>query len=347
MHKKPFKNLIVVGFWGHPDMRRIKPAEDLLYERHYIQLLLDVDTKQTIPIQEYANNNTGYYRYWHIDPVSANLSGVFSGCGISPDSTAVYISTPEHYQGYCVRQALAIGCGVVACEKPRATNPGDAAILFGGANHNLYAVDQYLFKKQMQAALVSVTEKELRDAQGFEFVFFEKGTVSDHDIDSVIVELGWHGFSCISALFRSVGFVEEFCITDVTTATYCDIGGAAESQKPTAAKIDGYIAFNGYVIPFVIRVGKGLRRASRLLVIWRDWHNPQRVIRFNEGAWKAHYRMLKKLIVSESPDMGLDLNATENIFRACCESQQKAHHEGNYRIRTMPVFLEGGFLTNL
>src|SRR5216683_5743506 len=114
--------------------------------------------------------------------------------------------------------------------------------------------------------------------------------VGERDFDDAVWDLAWHAFACILLVrLRGADSVGTLTISAVRVGTYEPVPGGRRPLLCTAARIEGFVRFGHYVVPFIIRVGKGLAEDMKQLVLW---HGPERcIVSLQETGALAHYRL--------------------------------------------------------
>jgi len=322
---------------------RLKPAQRELVSEGLLVKAVDVDIKLGIrSILPPQVSFPGAIRYICIDPNDPQTLDILVKLGLTGEDALIYIATPTPFHVPYARWALRTGSWV-AVEKPLTTDPSHAACFLREGNVNLSLVDHQLFKKGMLRAIAQVTGEEMLAAESFEFQLLETGSVGIREIENAIHDTGYHGFACILALLESsmciTGDVVEINIRDVYTATYDRDPIGLRPKEFTAARIEGFISFAGITVPFLIRVAKGVGHGSKKLVIRGKSNRIQRIVTLDESGWHAHCRLLRRLIMDDSPDLGIDEAGVLRTIEACRDASDRARYKGYYEFGSIPSFL--------
>jgi len=337
--------MIIFGARGDLSVKRLKPAQRELFSNGLLLQAVDVDIKRDVrSILPPQVSFPGANRYICIDPNYSRDLDILIKLGFTGKGTLIYIATPTQFHVPYAQWALRTGSWV-AVEKPLTTNPNQAACLLQEGNIRLSLVDHQLFKEAMLQAIAQVTGEEILAAESLEFELLETGNVGIREIENAIFDTGYHGFGCILALVESsmclTGDQVEINVGEVHTATYDRDSIGMRPKKFTAARIEGFISFAGISVPFLISVAKGVSCGSKKLVIRGKRNRTQRIIPLDESGWCAHYRLLKRLITDDSPDLRIDEAGVLRTIEACRDASDQARDQGYYEFGSIPSFLKG------
>lgn len=337
-----FDTAVIIGALGHLGTWRLTPALTRLVSEGKVRRIIEVDIKPESYASLHSKAFTGAsYTYYQVAEGCVLENGPITALTAIGNKTVAYVACPSEYHVLYADMLRKTGCRI-AVEKPLARDQLAAETMTDWDYSCLYAVGHQLFKKEMVKALREIDSVGPQKAEGFEFNLLETSGIGERAIDNAIWDTGWHGFEVFLAMFRAAGLSAKFLISEVQTAIYEAGNGEPCPTKHTAARIDGYLIFKEYTIPFTIRVGKGLSFELKELVIWERHNSVRRVIPLSESGWEAHYRILNELICAEMPDMKLSLNDVVTIVQACSEADKRAVDQGTYAFGQTPDFLLGG-----
>jgi len=338
--RHPIQDIVAIGCLGDL-FQKLGPALRQLFSEGLLTSIIHLDIK--LQKHTYQEN---YCQCGQSGGCQTIPLDTLSELGLTNRRLLIYIAAPSRFHVPYIEQALLLpGNNIIVVEKPFALDFEKAKRIIDRKPANLVQMDHLFGKKEVQTAMNDLGSKELERSLGFEFNFIETSDVKNRDIDNVIYDLAWHGFSLIIALFRRCGYTAKLGVISVDTSTY---SRGPLNQRPknfTAAKIEGEITFAGRSVPFVIRVGKGMSRQLKQLLIWgRTGH--VRTISLEESGFRPHYNMVRELITQEYPDMGIDIDDVPTVVKACSDACSMMNDHGNYSFNSIPDFLKGGSISN-
>jgi hypothetical protein len=276
--------------------------------------------------------------YFRVRPGSRlPLADLEAGRWLGPYVLA-YVATPTVFHMPYVRQLLGTACRI-AVEKPLTDHPAEAEDLLNFPTGTVFPVGHQLFKRAMLDFLETYRPGDVLGASAIEFDLMETKGIGNREIDDAVWDLGWHGFEVMRAAYRAAGAEVRMCPTDVRIATYKSPVGGPAPGRFTAARIEGFLEAMGRVVPFVIRVGKGLGQTSKRLMFLDARGRTRQEVPMGESGWEAHYRLLLELMTAPQPDLRLGLAETLDLARACQAAAALATDEGSYAFGTTPAFL--------
>jgi hypothetical protein len=328
-----FMNAIVVGT-GDATRSRLRPALHYLRREVGLQRLLYLDLHDRPPFDlapdEHYRAVVGDSRV----PVAELNRLEFTG----PDTLAV-VAVPTGWHLPYARQ-LARLVGRVAVEKPLTRDLADAERLAGDTVRPL-PMSHFLFKEPMRRWLDTCRRQGPSRLERFSAIridLLERKAVGGRQIDPSLWDLGWHALECVLAPYRAAGLPVTLEIDAVFTAGYSQTETEPDPPADTAARIAGRLYHARAVVPFDLRMGKGLD-TDRKSLTYRVAGQPDLVIDLSETGRDAHQRLLAELLTQAEPDLGLGLDDAIDLVRLCDRAERMATVEPSYRFGRTPAFL--------
>jgi hypothetical protein len=256
--------------------------------------------------------------------------------GLCDEPLLVYVAGPSWLHGHYAMQALRLpGDILVAVEKPFGMDIENTRRLVNGGHVNLVPIEHVFFKKNLLDLIDEPRNGNQDRLVGFELDHLETNAVGNRDWPGAIYDLAWHLFSIMLILCKRWGLGHGIVIEEASVGTYL------KGLACTAARIKGWVV-GDKTLPFTMRVAKGVEKELKKLVLRYDGP-PHKVPRsLGESGWRAHWRVLQRLVTQERPDLLMDTNDAMKVVEACWDSCTLARWEQLYTFGSMPEFLKGG-----